>query len=303
VFNLVEFSVLQCVAVCCSVLQCVVLYISSYPLYAAGAIIHICIHHLYHLHKFESSLPLVGTGWRRLIGCLNLQVIFRKTATNYRALLRKMTYEIRHPMRLRHAVYPLLQIHHVKNQNLRDQARCRNRFLNECNTLQRTATCVASIHSRFAESGYFIMRCSVLQFVAVCCSVLQCVAECCSSFKVYRIGIFLDLLLPHRCTKTHARAHTHTTHVHKHRFTYPYIHIYIHTYTLYIYIYIHIYVWIIIRRCSPHYAVCCSVLQCVAVCCIVLQCVAVCCSTLCHYTALEILLVKYMSYSCVLLYT
>jgi len=35
----------------------------------------------------------VGTGWRRLIGCLQLQVIFRKRATNYRALLRKMTYE------------------------------------------------------------------------------------------------------------------------------------------------------------------------------------------------------------------
>jgi len=33
------------------------------------------------------------TGWRRPIGCLKLQVIFRKRATNYRALLRKMTYE------------------------------------------------------------------------------------------------------------------------------------------------------------------------------------------------------------------
>jgi len=33
------------------------------------------------------------TGWRRLIGCLKLQVIFRKSASNYRALLRKMTYE------------------------------------------------------------------------------------------------------------------------------------------------------------------------------------------------------------------
>jgi len=33
------------------------------------------------------------TGWRRLIGCLKLQVIFRKRATNYSALLRKMTYE------------------------------------------------------------------------------------------------------------------------------------------------------------------------------------------------------------------
>ena len=34
-----------------------------------------------------------NTGWRRLIGCLKLQFIFRKRATNYRALLRKMTYE------------------------------------------------------------------------------------------------------------------------------------------------------------------------------------------------------------------
>jgi len=33
------------------------------------------------------------TGWRRLIGCLKLQFIFRKRATNYRALLRKMTYK------------------------------------------------------------------------------------------------------------------------------------------------------------------------------------------------------------------
>ena len=33
------------------------------------------------------------TGWRRPIGCLKLQVIFRKRATNYRALLRKMAYK------------------------------------------------------------------------------------------------------------------------------------------------------------------------------------------------------------------
>jgi len=34
---------------------------------------------------------VVSTGWRRPIRCLKLQVIFRKRATNYRALLRKMT--------------------------------------------------------------------------------------------------------------------------------------------------------------------------------------------------------------------
>jgi len=32
-------------------------------------------------------------GWRRPIGCLNVQVIYRKGATDYRVLLRKMTYK------------------------------------------------------------------------------------------------------------------------------------------------------------------------------------------------------------------
>jgi len=34
-----------------------------------------------------------STGWRRPIGCPKLQVIFRKRANNYRALLPKMTYK------------------------------------------------------------------------------------------------------------------------------------------------------------------------------------------------------------------
>ena len=37
------------------------------------------------------------TGWRRRIACLKLQVIFRKRATNYRALLRKMTCKNKAP--------------------------------------------------------------------------------------------------------------------------------------------------------------------------------------------------------------
>ena len=72
-----------------------------------------------------------NTGWSRVIGCLKLQVISRKRATSYRALLRKMTKKdvtfrqratnyralsrkgifcgqwpvtIRHPMGLRHPV-------------------------------------------------------------------------------------------------------------------------------------------------------------------------------------------------------
>jgi len=34
-----------------------------------------------------------STGWWRFMGCLTWQVIFRKRATNYRALLRKITYK------------------------------------------------------------------------------------------------------------------------------------------------------------------------------------------------------------------
>ena len=39
--------------------------------------------------SYGSSPPC--TGWRRPIGCLALQVKLHKRATNYRALLRKMT--------------------------------------------------------------------------------------------------------------------------------------------------------------------------------------------------------------------
>jgi len=43
----------------------------------------------YHIHDAD----VCGTGWRRLIGSPNLQIIFHKRATKYRALLRKMTYK------------------------------------------------------------------------------------------------------------------------------------------------------------------------------------------------------------------
>jgi len=36
---------------------------------------------------------MYDTGWRRCIGCLKLQISFYKSATNFRALLRKMTYK------------------------------------------------------------------------------------------------------------------------------------------------------------------------------------------------------------------
>jgi len=44
-------------------------------------------------HSQEDPDLYAETGWQTLTGCLKLQVFFRKRATNYRALLRKITYE------------------------------------------------------------------------------------------------------------------------------------------------------------------------------------------------------------------
>jgi len=43
--------------------------------------------------QYVHSVPRMYTGWQRPLECLTLQVIFRKRATNYKALVRTMTYE------------------------------------------------------------------------------------------------------------------------------------------------------------------------------------------------------------------
>jgi len=51
---------------------------------------YLCIHFTWCISQW-GVLKLHFTGYRRLIGCLKSQVIFNKWATNYRALLRKMS--------------------------------------------------------------------------------------------------------------------------------------------------------------------------------------------------------------------
>ena len=47
-----------------------------------------------HVIPIDSTvLQQHSTEWRRCIGCLKLQISFRKRATNFRALLRRMTYK------------------------------------------------------------------------------------------------------------------------------------------------------------------------------------------------------------------
>ena len=65
-------------------------------------LIHVCVtvhayawYYLYIVYHIWIShiTSLRYTGWRRLIGSPKLQVIFRKRATKYRSLLRKMNYK------------------------------------------------------------------------------------------------------------------------------------------------------------------------------------------------------------------
>jgi len=105
-------SVCMCVCVCVDTVHrrpsCVCVCVSErerekgshqiHCLKAAGLDLHLaclflcgCACELVHVLFSAHISPT--TGWRRLIGCLNLQVIFCKRATNYRVLLREMTYK------------------------------------------------------------------------------------------------------------------------------------------------------------------------------------------------------------------
>ena len=72
-YDMVRSCVCVCVCVCACVCVCVC--------------VRVCVR--------ERADEYVGSyyRWRILIGCLQLQVIFRKRVTNYRARLRKMTYK------------------------------------------------------------------------------------------------------------------------------------------------------------------------------------------------------------------
>ena len=58
--------------------------------------VRMCYRHVlqaYHMRILEvrTRASQSATGWQKCIGCLTLQVFFRKRTTNYRAFLRKMT--------------------------------------------------------------------------------------------------------------------------------------------------------------------------------------------------------------------
>jgi len=94
-----------------------------------------------HCNKLQHTAPQLwefcvektATGWRRPVGCPKLQVIFRKSATYYRALLQKMTYKDK----AFYASTPLCKRPLQKNW----RCHCDCLFTaTHCNTPQHTAT-------------------------------------------------------------------------------------------------------------------------------------------------------------------
>ena len=126
------------------------------------------------------------TGWRNPIGCLKLQVILHKRATNHRSLLRKMTckdkgsYGYSPPctdtssllLDLKQVTTQvwtstILSIEHLHVSCVRDGISVSHIVTTHCSVCCSVLQCVA-------------VYCSVLQYATVCCSVLQCVVACCS---------------------------------------------------------------------------------------------------------------------------
>ena len=160
------------------------LYVRNDSFIFVAWLIHLCdiTHYLTVSHAATCSAPIpfvcdwrCYTGWWRLIGCLKLWVIFRKRATNYRALLRKMTYEDKASWL--HAILYLL---------------CVPRLIHTCVMNRSFVRHALSSHCRLQR---------VLQYVAVCCSLLPCVTVCCSVLhsvrgKMIICEIYLLISLP-----------------------------------------------------------------------------------------------------------
>jgi len=116
----------------------------TYPSYftsrATSWYISIHMHQFIVTHSLHENNMVSCIVWRRLIRCLKLQVIFRKRATNYRALLRKMTYDkapyasTPHCNELQCKIQQILARYNLKIQ------RTRTPYHVKCNTLTNFGT-------------------------------------------------------------------------------------------------------------------------------------------------------------------
>jgi len=150
--------------VCMYVCICIYIYINMY--------INM---HIHVLDEGGLRHPVSGTGWRSLIGCLKLQVIFRKRATNYRALWRKITCKDKASSE---STPPCSIIWGAASTWATQTA--------DCNILQHTPThCSAPNNtgvstapdSLLATLQHAATRCNTLQHVATNCNTLHHIAS------------------------------------------------------------------------------------------------------------------------------
>jgi len=107
-----------------------------------------------HLNRSLRDYAYV-TGWRSLIGCLKLQVIFRKRATSYRALLREMTkedkpfYDFTPPCRAVHCAIMHVRAIHCARSHANIVTNCNTPYhtAQHCTTLQLLHMCDMVTHS------------------------------------------------------------------------------------------------------------------------------------------------------------
>ena len=182
--------------------------------------------------------------------------LFCKRATNYRALLRQMTYEDE----ASYASWPTCNIivlecyvlfnfatKRIHAESLHIAALC-------CSALQCIAVCCSvlqcgqvclqcgavwcSIVQWGSTHRSSVVCCSVVQCVAVCCSVLQCVAVWCNVVK------WGSTHWNHPRTQSQASSYNSRPSTYKYMYTYIYIYIYMYM-CIYmnIYIYIHTYLY------------------------------------------------------------
>ena len=134
--------------------------------------------------SYESSPPCTivihDTEWRRRIGCLKLQVSFRKRATNYRALLRKITSEEKASY---HSTQPCIHIEHMTIEYEHKTIEYEHMTIEYDATLYSSRR-IDMIFNSHMFTSCTATHCNTLQHTATHCNTLQHTATHCNTIVI-----------------------------------------------------------------------------------------------------------------------
>jgi len=209
--------------------------------------------HIYNTHTLcvRSRDLTDDTGWRGVIGCLNLHVIFRKRATNYRAVLRETTYEdqahydstppctyslCKHAYgvaimsrlpgiiglfckrTLRKRLYSAKETYNLKEPTNRSHPIFQLRYATHCTTLQHTATYCNILHRTASHRNTLALHCITLQKFHTAHSNVHTRTHTHTHSHVHTYThthtphVLAALICRKHVTHTHAQTHTHILH-------------------------------------------------------------------------------------------